>query len=250
VPAGLDLARATSTAAALCGVFNVLGGDVPHNAGSFGRVFVLLRENAVAGVPRPPACCSPATTDVADRIVNMTQAAFAAAADGIGLAEGGDGGGATPVCDGWVTWTLPVCAGPLYRDSVEIDELKYPVLFHELRLLTDSGGGGRFRGGPATRLRRGPRDTSVTFAFAADGWQTPPRGVRGGRDGMKASARLIGGDGARTPVPTVGQVVLGPGDEIEGIDCGGATRRRPHPEPSGRGSVTRSAEPRGGGRLT
>ena len=49
-----------------------------------------LREGCIAGIPRFPHSCSMATTNVADRLVCITQAAFAELGDGFGLAEGGD----------------------------------------------------------------------------------------------------------------------------------------------------------------
>jgi hypothetical protein len=37
-----------------------------------------------------------------------------------------NGGPASPTADGWVNYAIPVIAGLMYRDSVEIDELKHP----------------------------------------------------------------------------------------------------------------------------
>ena len=39
----------------MTGVFNSIDPDVPHNAGSFRRVTVLLREDCLAGDPALPA---------------------------------------------------------------------------------------------------------------------------------------------------------------------------------------------------
>ena len=54
---------------------------------------MLLREGCIAGIPKFPHSCSMATTNVADRLVCITQAAFAEIGDGYGLAEGGMGMG-------------------------------------------------------------------------------------------------------------------------------------------------------------
>ena len=48
-----------------------------------------MRENCVVGIPRFPASCSMATTNVVNRLINATQAAFAEIGDGWGLADGG-----------------------------------------------------------------------------------------------------------------------------------------------------------------
>jgi N-methylhydantoinase B len=44
----------------------------------------------------------------------------------------------------------PVAAGLLYRDSIEINEQRFPVLIEKMHMMTDSMGHGRKRGGPAT----------------------------------------------------------------------------------------------------
>ena len=89
VDCGYNQSEATATSAVLAGLFNSLRGDVPRNAGAFRRIHVLLREGAVVGKPKFPHSCSVATTNVSDRMVNLTGAAFAQLGDGEGLAEGG-----------------------------------------------------------------------------------------------------------------------------------------------------------------
>ena len=59
-------------------VIGVTGGDCLRD--------VLLRENCVVGIPRFPHSCSMATTNLADRLINVTQSAFAEFGDGFGLA--------------------------------------------------------------------------------------------------------------------------------------------------------------------
>ena len=43
-----------------------------------------------------------------------------------------NGGPASPTADGWVNYAIPVIAGLMYRDSVEIDELKHPFRVESL----------------------------------------------------------------------------------------------------------------------
>ena len=38
------------------------------------------------------------------------------------LIIGNNGGPGSPYCDGWITYGIPVVAGLMYRDSVEIGE--------------------------------------------------------------------------------------------------------------------------------
>lgn len=251
LPCGLNESEACAINNVMTGVFNCLEPDIPHNAGTFRRIRVHLRENCVVGIPRFPHSCSVATTNVGDRLVNATQAAFAGIGEGWGLAEGnpsltsgcavvsgedarhgnrafinqmflmGGGGPASPVSDGWINLLIPVGAGLLYRDSVELDEQKYPVLVKSLRLMPDSGGPGRHRGAPGTEVVYGPRARPIRVVSAPDAWQTPPRGVRGGHDGTCSQDHILRPDGGETKVEGFINVELQPGEFIRGRDCGG-----------------------------
>jgi N-methylhydantoinase B len=251
VPAGLNESEACAVNNVISGLFNVLEGDVPHNAGSFRRIEVQLRENCVVGIPVHPTCCSMATTNVADRLVNITQSAFADIGDGLGLAEGGEamgvglavvsgkdwrrdgapyvnqlytgssGGPASPVADGWLTYCLPVCAGLIYRDSIEVDEQKYPLHFRSIEVVEDGGGAGRFRGAPPTRIVYGPREMPMIAAYTADGFENPARGVRGGREGCQPYAGKLLVDGTEVALPMLSQERIEPGEWIVGMEAGG-----------------------------
>ena len=147
---GFNQTVATATSTAMAGVFNCLEA-VPVNGGSFSRVDIKLRDGCITGAPKFPYSTSMATTNVADRVLNATQAAFAQLSDNHGLAEGGvgmgaaagvisgkdwrskgsdyinqewlivNGGPASPSSDGWLNYGLPVAAGRMYRGSVEVD---------------------------------------------------------------------------------------------------------------------------------
>jgi len=157
-PCGLNLTEATAESAALIGVFNAVGtARVPINAGSYRRIQIHLRENCVAGIPRHPASCSVATSSVCDRIANAIGRGMAELAEGVGMAETGlqnppccgvisgvdprsggrfvnqlvlpalTGGGGSAFADGWLTAGIPVTAGMMRRDSVEVLELRHPI---------------------------------------------------------------------------------------------------------------------------
>jgi len=251
VPCGLNESMACAINSVTTGVFNCIDPDIPHNSGSLRRITVQVRENCVVGIPQHPTCCSMATTHVADRLVNITQSTFAQIRDGVGLAQGGgamgpgigvisgsdwrrggapyvnqlilgnNGGPASPVCDGWVTWALPVVAGLQYRDSVEIDEQKYPIHVRSIELLTDSGGAGRCRGAPAGRIVYGPKQDVMTVIYPIDGHHAPPQGVQGGYSGHAAWAGKIDVSGTEVMLPSVTVEQLQPGEWIIGVDCGG-----------------------------
>jgi N-methylhydantoinase B len=252
VPCGLNLTRATATASAIMGVFNSLHADVPTNAGAFRPIEVLLREGCVAGIPRHPTCCSVATTNVADRVANAVHQAFALLRDGSGMAESGltqppawgvisgrdtrtdtpfvnqitlggvTCGGASPLADGWLMLAGVGDAGMLWRDSVELDELRFPMLIHSQRLLIDTEGAGRMRGAPAAYVEYGPTNSELEVIYASDGSINAPRGVRGGHPGTPASAQRRTSSGTLENLPNCAQVSLAPGETIVSICCSGA----------------------------
>lgn len=251
VDSGINQSEATAIANSITGVFNCLEYDLPLNSGSFRRVDVLLRENCVAGIPQYPHSCSTATTLLADVIVNVTQSAFAELGEGFGLSEGnicnssgasvvsgtdwrrggeayvnqiflmGGGGPASPVSDGMNYLLVPPGAGLLYRDSVEVDEQRFPVLIRSMCLQPGSAGAGRQRGGLATRVEFGPRKDDMLVMTVSNGRVQPPRGVRGGADAQVGGNFRIGLDGSTETLPGYVVCHLKAGERIVGLDNGG-----------------------------
>jgi N-methylhydantoinase B len=251
VPLGINESRACATNNVMTGLFNSIDPAVPHNAGTFRRVRVLLRENCIVGIPKFPASCSVATTNVGERLVVTTQKAIADAWDGYGLAEGacgigagfavvsgkddrrGDepyvnqkflgsqGGPAGPEFDGWVTYGNSVTNGLMTRDSIEIDEQKYPIRVGEIRMRTDSEGAGRRRGAPGAIVTYGPKTTPMHAAYVTDGLVNPPRGTRGGGDAAPSIPYKVLPDGGEEPLEPITQVEIGPGELLGHALSGG-----------------------------
>jgi N-methylhydantoinase B len=251
LPCGLNESEACTVSAVMAGLFNALDANIPKNSGSFRRVRMLLREGAVVGRPRFPHSCSVATTNVADRLVNCTGAAFAQLGEGYGLAEGGiglgvasavvsgkdhrhndepyvnqliltnNGGPASARADGWVTYGLPVVGGLMYRDSVEIDELKHPMEFKHMRLVAGTGGAGKFRGCPGLDIAIAPKEHAMTVIYPCDGQHFPAKGVRGGQDGELAAGWHVSANGLETKLANVVNIDIRKGEAIRGRDCSG-----------------------------
>ncbi len=251
VDVGLNTSLGAATSAVVGAIFNALDKDLPRNAGSFRRLRFTYAENSVVGAPVFPHSCSVATTNVSERLVNITQSAFAQLGDGHGLSEGGtglgagmavisgrdhrrggapfvnrmmlstNGGPASPVADGWVNYAIPVIAGLMYRDSVEVDELKHPLRMKSLTLVEDSAGAGRQRGAPAQQVELTPTGNDVTAVISCDGQHAPPRGVVGGLAGTPGETWLVGDNGDARRLPNVVQVVLARGQTLRGRDSAG-----------------------------
>ncbi|MBN9624228.1 MAG: hydantoinase B/oxoprolinase family protein, partial [Actinobacteria bacterium] len=210
-----------------------------------------LRENCVAGIPVHPYSCSVATTNVADRVVNVVQRVLAECGGGIGIAEGGlgrgpgtgvisgldergdprpyvnqifvtsIGGPATSVADGWIGYGKPATAGLLYSDSIEVDEQKYPILFEELRLLADTGGPGEHRGAPGSRVTFRPLAAPMRILYSADGTVNPPLGAAGGLPGASRQTWRTDAEGRREDAPIFGEIELQPGETVTDVSNGG-----------------------------
>jgi N-methylhydantoinase B len=243
-PCGLNLSEACARTSAMIGLFNSIPDSVPTNAGSLRRIDVQLRRGCVVGIPEHPTSASVATTNVADRVTSAVQMAIASLADRVGMAEpGGFGapsaavisgrdaraGGAPyvnqiflmltagaggPLNDGWLTICHAGNGGMLYVDSVEIDELNFPLVVREQRLAPDTEGAGRRRGAPSAFVEYGPRGGAMDLVYAGDGHHNPASGAAGGLPGSASSQQRRRVDGTLEALPGQGQVRLERGETI------------------------------------
>ncbi|MDC0074936.1 hydantoinase B/oxoprolinase family protein, partial [Alphaproteobacteria bacterium] len=254
---GLNLTESTATCYGLQGIFNCLGNDIPTNSGSFRRIHVLLRNGCCVGIPKFPYSCSVATTNLGDVLVNMGQVAFTSLGEGYGLSEGntcfggamgvisgkdwrnnnsdfinqiylqGGGGPASAKSDGMNNLLIPVGAGLLYRDSIEVSEQKFPLIINTVELVKDSSGPGKFRGGLGTKVIFGPRKNKMTVSLLGGGKKYPPRGVLGGLDSKPSYNGIIKRDGSHQELEDAMMVELLPGEFICSIDSGGSGYGKP-----------------------
>ena len=243
---GLNLTEATSQSGAMTGVFNSIDHSVPPNAGSFRRVRIHLREGCIVGIPRHPYSCSMGTSNLCDRVGNAVAHAIADLGDGFGMAESGGllppatgvisgtdprtgdnyvneiflahtAAGASPTADGWLTLTSIGSAGLCLLDSVELDELRFPMRVYKQEIARDSEGAGRRRGAPGAHVEFGPVDCEMTVAYASDCSTFPANGARGG--GPAERARQIRRDvsGREFELDACAEVLLGPGEVMVSI---------------------------------
>jgi len=247
---GLNLSEACSRTSALVGVFNSIDHSIPKNAGSFRRVNVLLRENCIVGIPRHPTSCSAATTNIADRVANSVQCAFADIQDGSGMAEVGaviapatgvvsgkdprsdrdfvnqiflgmTGGAASPQADAWLTIGHVGNAGMCCIDGIELDELYHPFIVDKRELLPDTEGAGRTVGAWSIEVRFGPTSAPIEVGYLSDGHHNPAAGVRGGLAGGKADQHIERVDGHIDPLDPCALISLQPGERVISVGAGG-----------------------------
>jgi N-methylhydantoinase B len=256
LPCGMNLSQATSSGAAIIGVLTSIGVmssdySVPLNDGTLRRIKVRLREGCAVGIPVHPASCSVATLSLADRVCNAVCLALSTIGDGIGMGEaslplppsagvlsgtdprpgkgvfvseivfGYGGGMGGPISDGWMAYGHSGSSGMMYRESIEISELQYPIRITAQRLIPDSEGAGRRRGAPAVYGEFEAVDTIVSNYFSADGVFNPTQGTRGALGGAPSGAGMITVDGKKVDVPPVGRIDLNPGERITSIHGGG-----------------------------
>ncbi|HIC7208862.1 hydantoinase B/oxoprolinase family protein [Burkholderia stabilis] len=249
-PCGLNLSESCSRTAAMIGIFNSIDATIPKNAGAFRRIDVQLREGCVVGVPRHPTSCSVATTNLADRVTGPVQVAMADISASIGAAECGPfqppsvgvlsgvrgdtgdayvnqvflgftGGGAGPRADAWQLMLHAGNGGQCLLDSVELDELRMPVIVTRRQFLIDSEGAGQYRGASSLVTEFGPLSGKMTVAYVADGSVNPAQGARGGGAGGATSQVLLDKDGTCRDIPVAGNVDLLPGETIRSVCAGG-----------------------------
>jgi N-methylhydantoinase B len=133
------------------------------------------------------------------------------------------GGGGSSAGDGWPGAGEWQAAGGIKFGSIEVQEVRFPLHFrcHEFR--TDSGGDGRYRGGPGGELELVIETTEPAVAnTAGDGVKYGACGLLGGADGkphrywLQSSGRP---DRALKTKET--GIVLRPGDVVHAHSGGG-----------------------------
>lgn len=250
VDCGLNLTESTTSAAVYGGIFNAIPHKLPKNSGAFRRITIEMNEGSAVGKPKFPHSCSVATTNVTDRLINCVGAAFAQLGEPYGVAEGAvgvgagfavlsgsdqrtgesfvnqvvvtaNGGPGSAYADGWVNWQVPCTGGLMYRDSVEIDEIKMPIVYKYLRFKPGTGGEGKYRGGPAFEYAYTPKEDPITVIYPCDGQIEPAKGVLGGANGLVAETWLEHPDGSREKLPNTAAFVMQKGQTIIGIDASG-----------------------------
>ena len=140
------------------------------------------------------------------------------------------GGGASPVGDGWPGAGEWQAAGGIKFGSLEVTEVRFPLFFrcHEFR--PDSGGAGKFRGGPGGVVEMVVETAEPAVGnTAGDGVRHGACGILGGADGLPHRYTLDSEGRPPRPIKTkeVG-LVIQPNDVLMLESGGGGLGVTPH----------------------
>jgi N-methylhydantoinase B len=109
----------------------------------------------------------------------------------------------------------------LYVDSIEVDELSFPILVRGQRIATDTEGAGRLRGAPSAFAEYGPVDCELRVIYASDGHRNAAQGARGGRHGAASRQYRRTLDGRLEELPGLGEITLAPGETVVSYSAAG-----------------------------
>lgn len=215
LPWGLNLSESCTKGACVEASMPSFDPSLPRNDGVFRHFKFILREGAVAGIPKWPASTSSATVGTADEVANMVLNLWEQVEPGRGHAGTGilnaaqsssggtdfrrnnapyghmyfltePAGGASKGCDGWPAFEGGGTAGNIILESTELHELKVPNLIWEVGILTDSCGAGKWRGAPVTYQKIQPRHHTMTIVPFGVGHTRAPQGIDRGKPGATA----------------------------------------------------------------
>jgi N-methylhydantoinase B len=132
------------------------------------------------------------------------------------------GGGASVAGDGWPGAGEWQAAGGIKFGSLEVTEVRFPLFFKRHEFRPDSGGDGRYRGGPGGIVEMVVEIAEPALAnTAGDGVVYGACGILGGRDGAPHRYVLYSGNCEPRPIKTKETgLVINPGDRLV-LESGG-----------------------------
>ncbi|MBI3373318.1 MAG: hydantoinase B/oxoprolinase family protein [Betaproteobacteria bacterium] len=215
---------------------------LPNNAGCFRPVSVTLPEGSVVN-PRHPAAVNARTMTVCrmtDVIFGcLTQAVPHKVRASSSSMQGVSFSGRRGAAGRAYVYLELFCGGMGARpeqdgvDYIETDitnmmnapteaiEMEYPLRVHSMRLLADSGGAGRTRGGLGMRKVIEVTEGVSEVTHRGDRHFTRPWGLKGGLPAMSWSTIVHRGDGSEHKVPARQRFRMQQGEIIDCITAGG-----------------------------
>ena len=239
--------------------------ETPKNDGAFRPVTVIAREDTVVWA-RPGAPVTLCTNHCGQEIIEAIIKALAPACPDRAMAgwgrrfrialQGKDprtgksfiwhmfqarpGGGASPAGDGWPAAGEWQAAGGIKFGSLEVAEVRFPLFFRRHEFRPDSGGDGRYRGGPGAELELVVEVAEPGVAnTAGDGVRHGACGILSGQDGLPHRYVLQSAGRPERALKTkeVG-IVIRPGDVLDVRSGGGGG----FGDPAGRSAEERARD--------
>ena len=132
------------------------------------------------------------------------------------------GGGASAAGDGWPGAGEWQAAGGIKFGSLEVTEVRFPLFFKRHEFRPNSGGAGKYRGGPGGIVELVVETTEPALAnTAGDGVVYGACGILGGADGAPHRYTLYSGNSEPRPIRTKETgLVVRPGDRLV-LESGG-----------------------------
>ena len=245
VRGAINSVPSSTRAAVYYAIRSITDPNIPNNDGCFRPIKINFPKGTIVN-PTHPAAVSVRTVTI-KRVVDVLMGCFAQAIpEKVPAASCGQlavlmVGGQDPH-DGhtYVTWQgIPTAGGMgarpnkdgidvidtdvtnLMTEPIEATEMDCPIRVHEVRLWTDSGGAGRYRGGlgyyARTELIRG----DATLIVRRDRHEFAPWGLCGGRPAPRCQVFLLRGE-ERRALPSKIVTSLRAGDQLETFTTGGA----------------------------
>lgn len=215
---------------------------IPMNEGCYVPVETIFRRGSLLD-PKPPAACGGRVVSVSAATEAVVEALSAARPDhataassvihpytlagtrpddpwlllsyeygGLGARAGSDGPSATGAF---------FLGGRNVVPQVEPLEARLPLVFEAQRLIPDSGGAGRFRGGLGVETRIRLR-SDAELSVRNERVRHPPRGRDGGAPGLAGEQYAVTPDGERRALPAKGSNIrLGAGETFVLTTSGG-----------------------------
>ena len=222
--------------------------DTPKNDGAFRPLHVKLKEGTIVW-PRPGAPVTLCTNHCGQEIIEAIIRALAPACQERAMAGWGrrfriavqgvdprtsrpfiwhlfqarPGGGGSSAGDGWPAAGEWQAAGGIKFGSIEVHEVRFPLFFRRHEFRPDSGGDGRYRGGPGAELEMVIETAQPAVAnTAGDGVKYGACGLLGGLDGKPHTYWLQSDGRVDRPLKTKETgVALHPGDVLHAHSGGG-----------------------------
>jgi N-methylhydantoinase B/acetone carboxylase, alpha subunit len=206
VKGAINLPVTALHAAVYYGVRSIIDPTLPANGGYYRAIHLKTRTGCILGCTEPAACAG--RSDTAQRVADMVFGAMSNVVPKQVIAGSNSSitgvyfGGTSPRDNKYYVYMETFGGGSGARFNkdglncvqvhmsntsnlpIESMEIEFPYMVEQYKLVKDSGGPGKFRGGLAMMKDIRVLGHSSEFSLKADRQKTPPWGILGGKPGL------------------------------------------------------------------